>query len=122
MPEKNAQEFFVGIENATEVRRDLLESLRTVIKALQAVYRIRTIRKDKDAAIGELRKLLRDTLAEFSKINVELPKVRQQKPVPEPVKRVIPPPQPKPAPPPQDTELDKLAAELNAIEDQLRGL
>ena len=111
MPDKQTREYFVGIEDSGGLQRDLLESLRGVIKSLQALYRIRLIRKEKDLAILELRKLVRDTLAEFQKLRVELPKIRAQKPV----VCAEPPPKrepPKQKPSPQETEISKLASDL----------
>ena len=125
MPPKETSDYYVCIEHAVDARRELLEAMRSIIKSLQSYHHLKSIRKEKADAMVQLRRKVREIISEFSRINVELPRVKSERPPhPRPAHEPKAAPQHKAAPkvPAADSEISKLAAELRSIEDQLKRL
>ncbi len=120
--------YFVGLEEPSRLRKSLLESTRDVVDILKKFEGFKSIRNQKTNEIEKLKSDLREISKLIVKLKSELPKTKisakvhgdtklfKRKQVAEKeggkeiVKKV------------EMTELDKLDAELSAIENKLKSL
>lgn len=116
--------FFVQIREPSEVRRSILESLKEILELLQRFEKFRHIRHDKLIRIQKLRVLIRDTNKLMGELKAKLPQTSLKGVV---VKEA-PKQQKKPAkkkeeqhPKKEKSELERLEAELSAIEGKLKS-
>jgi hypothetical protein len=91
MAEKKTHEYFVGIDAPVEIRRELLESSRYIIRMLQSHERIRILRRDKNVELQKLDTVMKDIYALANKVKGELPKISpKKKQLEKPQKKVVP--------------------------------
>ena len=70
-----SQDYFVGIDQPVEVRRNILESSRSVLKALQAYEDLAEIRTKKIKITLLFQQQLKDVQSSVRKVRVNLPKM-----------------------------------------------
>jgi hypothetical protein len=123
--------FFIEVKDHFHVKRNLLESLKSILELLRKFETLKQIRQEKLEKIQKLGALVRDANKLLGTLRSKLPQtglkpsihhltIRQpQKEHPKkkekPVKIVEQPKR-------ELTEMEKLEAELNAIENKLRSL
>ncbi len=71
-----SQDYFVGIDQPVEVRRDVLESSRSVLKALQAYEDLADIRTKKIKITLLFQHQLKDVQSSIRKVRLTLPKMQ----------------------------------------------
>lgn len=70
---KNPDVFFVGIRNAEDFRRSLLESTKDALTFLQKYESFLKIRTQKNEAIDGLKKLVKEIVGQISELKKSLP-------------------------------------------------
>ncbi len=116
--------FFVQIREPSEVRRGILESLKKILELLQRFEKFRHIRHDKLMKIQKLKVLMKDANKLMGELKSKLPQTSLKGVV---VKETSKQPK-KPAkkkeeqqPKKNKSELERLEAELSAIESKLKS-
>lgn len=119
--------FFVGVDCSADLRRNLLESVKSCIENLQTYEKLKEIRDEKIKCTAKLRGVLRDISGLANDMKDELPKTGlKARPRPKEIKQEV-----KEAEkaerkaivkPQRVSELDKLDRELRAIESKLNAL
>ena len=124
--------FFVEVNQSEEVRRNILESLKDIVENLQRFEKFKSIREEKFKSIVKLRADIKELSRLDSSLKAVLPTTKlrinlERKSVNKKSRRApmrtkkevseIETESPKP-----ETELEKLGAELNAIESRLSSL
>jgi len=71
-----SQDYFVGIEQPIEVRRNILESSRSVLKGLQAYEDLAEIRSNKIKITLLFQSQLKDVQSSIRKVRSALPKIQ----------------------------------------------
>lgn len=94
------KDFFVGIYEPTDVRRNVLESSKEIVETLQSNSKLAKIRNDKMLLYDEMRKIMGDLDLLISKLNNKLPKTHLRK----------------------ETKDNKIQPELTKLEKELRSL
>ena len=140
MKEQNNEHFFVEIRHSSDIRRNILETLKGILEILQRFEKFKHLRHKKLENIQRLRVFMKETNKMFGTLKLKLPQtslsavVMREHPAPqahqkEPIKKgkkeksakekpkVVPKKEPK-----ELTEIDKLEAELSAIESKLKSL
>jgi hypothetical protein len=74
--EVNVEEFFVGLHNAMDVRRNMLESSRDMIHTLQSYQKITEIRQEKMKRVAQFKTISEEIKMLVNKLNKSLPKVQ----------------------------------------------
>ena len=135
MKEQSNNLFFVQLKEPNQVRRNILETLKSILEILQKFEKFKQIRHQKLENINKLRASLRETNKMFGTLKLKMPQINLRIPVekkppvqtkegqikekqPEKKKVVLPLKKPKR----EMTEVDKLESELNAIESRLKNL
>lgn len=77
---KKEEEYFVGIYDPLDVRRNVLESSKEIIKSLQAFDNIEKIREEKLKMYKEMRRIMAELDLIVSKLKSRLPKSYIRKP------------------------------------------
>ena len=129
MKENSNEMYFVEIKDSANVRREVLESLRDIIGILQRFEQFKHIKHEKYEQIQKLRLLMRQANKLMGNMksylpaaNFKAPAETKPEPAPKPSKKGKKKgKEKKPAHKPM-TELDRLQAELGAIEGKLRQL
>lgn len=112
--------YFVRIENATEVRRGILETTKDFLSILSAYHHILDLRDKKLAVAKGIEGVLAELDELFTKAAAALPERSTKE-----VARYLPEEEPRPAPqskPVKASELDRLQEKLSLIEDRLNKL
>ena len=132
MKEESNGLFFVQIKEPSEVRRNILETLKEIVEVLQRFEKFKHLRHEKLEQINKLRSQLKDANKMLGSLRLKLPQTNLRA---MPVREA--PSQPKKphhkkgknvktaeekAPKKEATELEKLEAELSAIESKLKSL
>lgn len=76
---KEVQEYFVGVTEPIEMRKNILEGSRMLIHALQRYERYKQIRHKKLEAINRLNQITREIGILLTKLKNEMPKVPAKK-------------------------------------------
>ncbi|MBU0757053.1 MAG: hypothetical protein KKF44_03230 [Nanoarchaeota archaeon] len=109
--------FFVGINNAVDLRRNILESSREIVQNMQSFENVRNIREIKIKRIQQLKTVIRELDLLFAKLRAELPQthlraiseenieVGRKKPKPKTLKEM--------------TAIEKLDTQLREIEQEI---
>ena len=123
--------FFVEIAEPSEVRRNILESLREILEVLHRFEKFKHIRHEKLERIHKLRislrqanKLMNILRSKFPQTNLKPLSIKsavQRTSKKEDDKKLVAKPEEKPKKKPM-TELEKLESELSVIEEKLKGL
>ncbi|MEA2038162.1 MAG: hypothetical protein U9O94_11750 [Nanoarchaeota archaeon] len=125
MPKKEENPLFVGIENNSELRRNLLECSKGILESLKSYESFKSAKKEKHRLIEKFKSNVRDISKLINKLKTAMPKVKEvgiKKPGKKVVKKEENPLPAKVEGPKEKTELEKLEAELNDIEGKLNTL
>ena len=133
MKEQSNELFFVQVKKPNEVRKDILETLRNIVETLQKFEKFKHIRHEKLEKIRHLGVLLKQANKILGNLRLKLPQtnlravvVRESPSQPKKIhyKKKIKAAEEKSekAPKKELTEIDKLEAELSAIESKLKSL
>jgi len=125
--------FFVQIPEPSEVRRNILETLKEILATMQRFEKFKQMRHQKLDNIHKLRALLRQANRMIGDLKSKLPQtdlkavvIREQKPQAEKApKQKAQNSKQKPQEKPKKkelTELERLESELSAIEGKLKNL
>lgn len=128
MMKKNAKEqdnelFFVQVREPSEVRRNILESLKEILELLQRFEKFKHLRHEKLIKIQRLRVLMKDTNKLLGDLKMKLPQTSlkgvsaKEAPKPRKVAQKKREEQPKKG----KSELERLESELSAIESKLKS-
>ncbi|MBI3027611.1 hypothetical protein HYY70_05865 [Candidatus Woesearchaeota archaeon] len=132
--EQDTEIFFVRVKDPNEVRRHILQILKSILEVMQRFEKFRHIRHEKIESINKLRKLLKDTNKMMGVLKLKFPQtnlravVVKEAPAAKKVhhkkgkKTKQDEQKQEKAPNKELTELDKLKADLSAIEGKLRSL
>lgn len=130
--EKEKDLFFVKLSNPFDARRNVLEAQKDIVKGLQRYENIKFLREKKLENIGKLRVIIKELLKLISGLKSALPqtKLRETVKVKEKIKIVKKKAAKKEAKEVVEEkeakkpigELEKLEAELDAIESKLSSL
>lgn len=128
--EGDSQLFFVRIKEPVEIKRNILETLKEIVEVLQRFEKFKQMRHEKLEKINKLRTLLRQANRMLGDLRGKLPQtnLRAAAPRESPVHKVHKKkkkPKASEQKEPQKKELtqvEKLEAELSAIESKLKNL
>lgn len=119
------QDYYVGIRSANDLRRNLLESSKSVVMSLENFERIKQIETEKT----QLKSRLKDDVKELKMLFLKLEKLMPDEAVEGFVKRVETPkqqakiiPKKNPKNELEDKEIEKLHKHLAMIEERLSKL
>ena len=73
-------QFHIGIRNGKELRRSLLESLKSVVMTLQQYDDFLKLRREREAEVMKLRKLMREISLLNAKLSNEMPRSKAVRP------------------------------------------
>ena len=128
MNEQDNEVFFVEVKEPDEVKRSLLESLKQILELLQKFEKFKRIRHEKMEKIHKLRNLVKDTNKLFGNLKLKLPQTSLKlapvnKAQRQNEKHISKKKEPKEGRMPKKdrTEMEKLEAELSAIESKLKS-
>ena len=132
MNEQGNELFFVQVKEPSEVRRNILETLRDIVEVLRRFEKFKHLRHEKLEKINNLRGLLKETNKVFGTLKSKLPQTNLRATVvreaPKHAKKTHHRKSKKAKvaeekmPKKEITDADKLEAELNAIESKLKSL
>ena len=135
MKEQSNELFFVQVKKPNEARKDILETLRKIVETLQKFEKFKHIKHEKLEKIRHLGVLLKQANKILGDLRLKLPQtnlravvVRESPSQPKKIhynkKKKIKATEEKSekAPKKELTEIDKLEAELSAIESKLKML
>ena len=124
--------FFVQIKEPTEIRRNILETLKEIVEVLQRFEKFKHLRHEKLNEINKLRSQLKDANKMLGTLRLKLPQtnlraaaVREspaKKAHHKKSKKAKAAAPAEKAQKKEPTELEKLEAELSAIEGKLKSL
>ena len=135
LKEQSTELFFVEIKEPSEVRKNILETLKDILEVLQRFEKFRHIRHEKLENIQKLRLLLREENKLFGQVKAKLPQTNLRaitvRETPKLTKKAhrkkagkgktaqvkSEKPQKK-----EMTDIEKLESELTAIESKLKSL
>lgn len=112
--------FYVGLKNDTDIRRNILESSKGIVNCLQNFHKFENIRQKKLAEILKLRSLIREIQSLSLQFKKGMPSLTEE-PVPRPKvakvrqTRVVEQQQ-------ASDDMEKLESDLSKIEAKLRSL
>ena len=112
----NEEQFFVGINNHVDVRRNILECSREMVQTMQSYEKLSRIRDVKIKRIKQLRTVMREMDLLITKLQEELPKTDLRAGVQEPARRL------KISQSPKINEIDRLEEQLKDIESEINRL
>ena len=135
MKEQSNELFFVQVKKPNEARKDILETLRKIVETLKRFEKFKLIRHEKLEKIHHLGVLLKQANKILGNLRLKLPQTNlravvaresssQSKKIHHKKKKKIKATEEKSekAPKKELTEIDKLEAELSAIESKLKML
>lgn len=133
MKEQHKEIFFVQVKEPNEVRKHILETLRHIVEVLHRFEKFKQIRHEKIEKIHKLRSLVKETDKMLGTLKSRLPQtnlratvVREtphaKRPSRSKERKAKPEQKQEKAPKKEMTEMEKLEAELSAIEGKLKGL
>jgi len=130
--EQSEELFFVQVKDPNNARRHILESLKDIVEMLQRFEKFKRARHQKLEKIHKLRGLIKDANKMLGILKLKMPQTnlraaaKDSSPKPKNARHAKhAKKKPKEAEKPQKkepTEIDKLEAELNAIESKLKSL
>lgn len=114
--EEQSEGFFVGINNPIDVRRNVLECSREMIKTLQAHEKLTVIREEKLKRVKQLKTVIRELDLLFSKLRNGLPKTHLRAGLAEPSRKDSS------RPAKTYTEIEELERQLGSLEKEISRL
>jgi hypothetical protein len=115
MTKQEDNDFYVGVSNPLDVRRNLLECSREMIQTLQSYEKIKKIRDMKIKRIHQLKTVIRELDLLFSKLKSTLPKTHLRAKVKE-IRSSL---KYKPSDIKDMNELEKLESQLKDVEQEI---
>lgn len=111
--------FYVGIKNPLELRKNLLENSKNIIKNLQRHEHFKAIREEKIEQIMKLKSVMNDIKKLNIRLKAELPKteLRAKREKPAPSKKTT-----SLRKTPKKSEIERLEKELDFIESKLKDI
>lgn len=73
------EDYFVGIYDPIDVRRNVLESSKEIVKSIQAFERVESIREEKLRYVRDMKKVMAELNLLVSKLAEKLPKAKLRK-------------------------------------------
>lgn len=134
MKAKSSELYFVELKNPNVLRKHIFEALKEILTVLQEFEKFKERRHHKLEEIQKLRALLKDTHRLFGKLRGCLPETDLKPIIMKPAPHIKEEPKPKQIvekikkPKHEEkakrpmTEMEKLEAELNSIENKLKNL
>ena len=137
MKDPNSELFFVNVKEPNEIRKHILQSLKDILEVLRRFEKFRQIRHEKMIAIQKLRTLLKDSNKMLGSLKLKFPQTdlkamqfkepskdkHAAKKTADKKKSKSPQEKPKAQEPQRElTELEKLEAQLDAVESKLKEL
>ena len=132
MKEQSNELFFAQVKEPVEIRRNILETLKEILEVLQRFEKFKHIRQEKLESINKLRNLLKDANKMLGNLKLRLPqtnlrvtvvKETSNKKINKKNKKVKADEEKPDKPQKKEaTEIERLEAELSAIEDKLTSL
>ena len=124
--EQGHEIFFVEVKDPQEVRKNILESLKQILETLQRFEKFKQLRHEKLTKIQKLRNLVRDSNKIMVNLKAKLPQTslkgmvhhENAKPVQKAPQKKAPVEKPQKR---RSTEIERLEAELSAIESKLKS-
>ena len=129
--EQSNELFFVQVKEPTEVRRNILETLRDIVEVLKSFEKFKRVRNAKLEKIHHLRVLTKQANKMLGDLRTKLPQTNlrataeaetQKQARKEHHKKKKGKSDEEKTPKKEMTEFDRLEAELNAIESKLKSL
>ncbi|MFQ5621512.1 MAG: hypothetical protein ACE5FT_06755 [Candidatus Nanoarchaeia archaeon] len=117
------QELYVGIDDSTKVRKDLLLSSKDLLHSLKSYEQLKSIRAQKMELMYKYRRVLEEVFLLNKKLKKKLPKSPKKPAVV--LKKPVEAPKRPSSPVPARKDLDtvkQLEQELDAIESKLNSL
>ena len=127
LKEQDNELFFVEVKEPNEIRRNILEVLKEIIELLQRFEKYKHTRHEKLSKIQNLRGLVKDANKILGNLKVKLPQTNVRAYIPEEAKKTKKSSAMKKevkeekAPKKEKSELQRLEAELGAIESKLKS-
>jgi hypothetical protein len=115
--DKKEEVYYVGLDHATEFRREVLETAKAVVETISHHGRIRDIQDDKLKLRTQLAHIVYQIKEDLHSLEVKLPKRDVQVSAPAPVISVASKKRPL-----GDHRLDKIESALQEIESRMRSL
>ena len=126
--EQRGEIFFVEVKEPSEVKRNVLETMKEILELMQQFEKFKQIRHQKLLKIQRLRSLVKDANKIFGILKSKLPQASFKTIKPKPVQKHERKPAAKKEKTPKEdaqkkhkTELDRLESELSAIESKLKN-
>lgn len=116
-----AKNFYVGIQNSKDFRRNLLESSKTVVSILKRYHKIKAIRLLKKEKLKILKNHLDDITKLVNHLDDAMPDMGIRATAPK-AQRVVPLEQVKVPVAKSHSDLDKLEAQLKEIDARLNNI
>ena len=128
LKEQDSEVFFVEVMDPAEIRRNILESLKQILELLQKFEKFKHLRHEKLQKIQKLRSLMKDTNKMLGNLKLKLPQTslkympanKEKKTSAKPSRKKKEAKEEK-IPKKEKTELERLEAELSAIESKLKS-
>jgi hypothetical protein len=73
------EDYFVGIYDPIDVRRNVLESSKEIVKSIQVFERVESIREEKLKTVREMKKIMAELELLVVKLSERLPKAKLRK-------------------------------------------
>ena len=117
------EEFFVAVENPTDLRHSLLDNTRKVLQSKKVFHELKIIRQHKIKEKKELRKQIKDITRALSKLRQTIPSItlpKEHLPMKKQPKKAAKKAAPKPQA--KKSEMDSIEDSLAAIEKKIASL
>ena len=115
MSKKEPNPLFIGISNANDIRRGVLECSKDTLESLKSYESFKKVRNEKIKLINSFRGEMKEITKLISSLKSALPKVKEMESAPRIRKEAA-------TYTPPSSEVDRLERELNKIEDKLNSL
>ena len=81
MVKEEKDQFFVGISGTTELRRNILESSREMVRTLQSFEKLQEIRAEKLRRMKQFKTVIEELKLLVAKLNDSIPEIRLKEPI-----------------------------------------
>jgi DNA integrity scanning protein DisA with diadenylate cyclase activity len=113
---KDTELFFVEVKNPYEIRKYILNTLRDILELLQRFEKFKQVKHHRVEEIHKLGNLMRDTNRLMGKLKAKLPQANLKM-----IQKQVKKPEPAPQIKKELSDVEKLEAELKAIEQKLNS-
>ncbi len=81
MVKEEKDQFFVGISGTTELRRNILEGSREMVRTLQSFEKLQEIRAEKLRRMKQFKTVIEELKLLIAKLNDSIPEIRLKEPI-----------------------------------------